>query len=71
MSCQIDHSPGVPKEVGKLENSQAGFWRHKCAGCAYELGRRHAAEAETRLRERLRAVQAELDELKAAAGTIP
>lgn len=66
MSCSKDHSGNIPKaKISALEDSQSNFWRHKCAGCAYEMGRRDAGEAEDRLRARVRQLQEEVDELKA------
>lgn len=53
-TCTDDHSNVLPPEFDRLPQSQAARWRHICAGCAYELGRRHAAEAEERLRHRVR-----------------
>lgn len=64
MSCIKDHSGSIPRKVEKLEDSQRDFWRHKCAGCAYEMGRADAAAAEERLRERVRALEEELRLLK-------
>lgn len=64
MSCSLDHSGEIPAAIGKLEESQAGFWRHRCAGCAYLLGRQHNAEAEERLRVRLRQAEAKLAALE-------
>jgi hypothetical protein len=52
-SCGKDHAGEVPRAVADLPDSQAGFWRHRCAGCAYLLGRQHAADAESRLRARI------------------
>ena len=37
MTCQKKHYDLVEK-VKTLKSSQAGEWRHKCAGCADELG---------------------------------
>ncbi len=66
MACSIDHSGNLPKsKISALQDSQSNFWRHKCAGCAYEMGRRDASEAEDRLRARVRQLQEEVDELKA------
>jgi hypothetical protein len=66
MSCSIDHSGNLPKsKISALEDSQSNFWRHKCAGCAYEMGRADAGEAEKRLRIRVRQLQDEVDALKA------
>jgi hypothetical protein len=66
MACKKDHSGSIPrKPIEALEESQAGFWRHRCAGCAYELGRKDAGEAEERLRNRVRELQDELDRLQA------
>jgi hypothetical protein len=60
MSCKVDHAGEVPKSLIELEDSQAGFWRHKCAGCAYLQGRRDAAAAEDRLSDRVRQLEADL-----------
>lgn len=65
MSCTRDHTGEVPAAVGKLGDSQAGFCRHKCAGCAYLLGRADAAAAEERLRARVRELEARIDTLEA------
>lgn len=58
-TCGKDHSGEIPKAIEALPDSQAGFWRHRCAGCAYLLGRKHAEEAEQRLRERVRKLESE------------
>jgi hypothetical protein len=63
MACSIDHTDEIPAAIGTLPESQAGFWRHRCAGCAYLLGRRHAGEAEARLRERVRRLEAQVREM--------
>ena len=65
MSCSKDHAGEIPAAIGKLEDSQAGFWRHKCSGCAYLLGRRDAEQAEERLRNRVRELEARIAELDA------
>ena len=45
MTCEKDHSGDLPRgPIIALEESQAGFWRHKCAGCAYEMGKRDAGD---------------------------
>ena len=54
MTCEKDHSGEIPSEMGNLPTSQAGFWRHRCAGCAYLLGRRDAAASEEQLRASVR-----------------
>ena len=41
MPCERDHSGETTLEITELDSSQAGEGRHKCAGCAYELGRVH------------------------------
>ena len=64
MACEIDHSGEIPKAIGNLEKSQAGFWRHRCAGCSYLMGRRDAATTEERLRERVRELMARVEELE-------
>lgn len=63
MACEIDHAGDIPADIGRMQESQAGFWRHKCAGCAYLLGRRHAEEAEERLRARIKRLEAQIAEL--------
>ena len=66
-SCIKDHAGSVPASaLAELPFSQAGAGRHRCAGCAYERGRAGAAEAEQRLRERVRALEARIAELEAA-----
>ena len=64
--CASDHSDTLPAEFNQLPESQAARWRHVCAGCAYELGRRHSAEAEERLRQRVRELSAKVKELESA-----
>ena len=63
MACEKDHATSVPRQIESLQESQKGFWRHRCAGCAYEMGRRDAEAADERLRERVRALTAERDAL--------
>lgn len=53
-TCEKDHTGDLPAGFRRLPESQASAWRHLCAGCAYELGRRHNQEAEERLREQVR-----------------
>ena len=66
MSCQKDHADRLPKSaISALHDSQAGFWRHKCAGCAYEMGRKDAGDAEERLRKRVQELTDQVDKLKA------
>lgn len=66
MSCQRDHADKLPKTaISALQDSQAGFWRHKCAGCAYEMGRKDAGDTEERLRKRVQELTAQVDSLKA------
>ena len=51
------HPPGsIPAAIGNLPNSQADIWRHKCAACAYLLGREHGAQSEENLRNRVRSL---------------
>lgn len=66
MACNVQHE--LPAEFARLPESQAGKGRHKCAGCAYDLGRQHASEAEERLRERVRALTARVKELEGRSG---
>ncbi|HYD39451.1 MAG TPA: hypothetical protein VEB43_01365 [Anaeromyxobacter sp.] len=61
--CTSDHSGVLPAEFSQLPESEAARWRHVCA---YELGRRHAADAEERLRQRVRDLTAKVKELEAA-----
>jgi hypothetical protein len=65
MSCYVEHE--LPAEFAKLPESQAAKARRVCAGCAYDLGRKHAADAEERLRERVRALTARVKELEASS----
>ena len=37
MTCSKNHT-NVTEKFEVLEDSQASAWRHKCAGCAYDLG---------------------------------
>ncbi len=45
-------------------NACTSRWRHVSAGCAYDLGRRHAEEAEERLRDRVRELTARVKQLE-------
>jgi hypothetical protein len=63
-TCDKEHADVPKKEIEKLATSQADVGRHRCALCAYELGRREATEAEERLRVRVRGLVAEVDALK-------
>lgn len=73
MPCTRDHDADLPRAVGALDDSAHGFWNHKCAGCAYEMGRADAALAEERLRTQVRELEAKLVELEAqlAAPALP
>jgi hypothetical protein len=62
--CDNPHDTVPKKDIARLPTSQAAEGRHRCALCAYELGRHQAGEAEQRLRERVRALVAEVDGLK-------
>jgi len=69
MACTKDHSGNLPKpRIEALQDSQRDFWRHKCAGCAYEMGRADAAGAEANLRRRVQELQARVDKLEAQLG---
>lgn len=63
-TCPGHETGEIPRTVGDLPSSQGGEWRHICAACAYLLGRKHAEETETRLRDRIRELQARLEEQK-------
>jgi hypothetical protein len=52
--CSGHPAGDIPNEIRHLPESQAGHWRHKCAACAYLLGRRDAATTEENLRKRVR-----------------
>jgi hypothetical protein len=66
MACTHDHSGNLPKaKIEALEDSQRDFWRHKCAGCAYEMGRADASTAEANLRRRVQELQARVEQLEA------
>lgn len=64
-TCNKDHAGDLPGEFDGIPDSQAARWRHRCAGCAYELGRRHGVEAEERLRARVRDLSAKVKDLGA------
>jgi uncharacterized protein with PIN domain len=66
--CVEDHINHLPAEFNKLPESQAARWRHRCAACAYDLGRRHSEEVEERLRGRVRELSARVAELKEGRG---
>lgn len=63
-TCTKDNVGDLPAEFERLPESQVSRWRHICAGCAYDLGRQHAAHAEERLRERVRELTQRLRELE-------
>jgi hypothetical protein len=64
-TCSKDHSGDVPASLNSLPRSQAkSHGRHKCAACAYELGRKDAGEAEARLRIRVKELSDENARLK-------
>lgn len=66
MACIKDHSGNLPRaKIEALKDSQRDFWRHKCAGCAYEMGRADAGTAEENLRKRVQELQARVDQLEA------
>jgi DNA-binding NtrC family response regulator len=46
--CLRDHSDSLPTNFDLLSTAQVGHWREVCAGCAYELGKQHAAVIEER-----------------------
>lgn len=62
--CQRDHSGEIPRAIENLDRSQRGFWRQRCAGCAYLLGRADAAASEERLRARVRVLEQKIAELE-------
>lgn len=51
--CDKPHVGNVPAALGQLPESQANFWRHACAACAYELGQSDAQAEIARLRARI------------------
>ena len=51
--CLRDHSDSLPANFDLLSTAQVGHWREVCAGCAYELGKQHAAVIEERREEYL------------------
>lgn len=65
MPCTRDHDVDLPRAVGALDDSDHGFWNHKCAGCAYQMGRADAALSEERLRTQVRELEAKVVELEA------
>jgi hypothetical protein len=66
--CSKDHGSDLPADFDRLPDSQAARWRHRCAGCAYALGRRHREEAEERLRARVRELTARVATLENGRG---
>ena len=65
MACDMDHTGNLPRpKIEALENSQRDFWRHKCAGCAYEMGRADAGVTEDNLRRRVQQLHARVEELE-------
>lgn len=66
MNCSKDHSGSLPRaRIEVLATSQRDFWRHKCAACAYEVGRADGARAEAALRQRVRTLESQLEALTA------
>jgi len=71
ITCTIDHSGEVPtKAIAKLPKSQGKEGRHRCAACAYLMGRKDAAKAESNLRDRLEDAKARIRQLEAQLGRI-
>ena len=64
MPCTRNHDADLPRAVAALDDSDHGFWNHKCAGCAYEMGRADAALSEERLRSQVRELEAKVEELE-------
>ena len=67
MPCGKNHSGEIPKEIGDLPESQAEFWRHKCAGCAYLRGHRDGSAAEDQLRRRVQELEKRIQEIEGRA----
>ena len=65
MACTKDHTGEVPRSIEKLQDSQAGFRRHKYVGCACLLGQKDAAKSEENLREHVRALRERVGVLEA------
>jgi DNA-binding NtrC family response regulator len=66
MPCLKDHSDDLPADFDAQPTAQAGSWREVCAGCAYELGKRHAAVSEEHRRQYLQDLQAIRGDMVAA-----
>lgn len=67
MACTKEHPEGdLSAAFRALPESQGKSGRHKCAACAYELGRQEGGVAEDRLRKRVQQLLAEVDQLKVA-----
>ncbi len=64
-TCSKSHDGELPSSFKDLPESQGGVGRHKCAACAFDLGRAEGQAAEERLRERVRKLDAEVKALKA------
>ncbi len=68
MICDRDHTGEIPKAVlSALPESQRGPWRHACAACAYLLGIQHGEDGKERLRQRVRDLEARINEMEQAA----
>jgi uncharacterized protein with PIN domain len=66
--CSTHHGADLPVDFDRLPQSQAARWRHRCAACAYALGRRHREEVEERLRARVRELTAKVQALVKSQG---
>ncbi len=64
--CERDHTGEIPQHVlDALPENQGHPVRHRCAACAFEVGRNEAAEEVRKLAEQLKALTEENTALKA------
>lgn len=61
-SCTINHHGQTTQKLADLPESQAGFWRHRCAACAYDLG---VEEGMRRLKAENEALRKKVDQATA------
>jgi hypothetical protein len=61
--CSEEHEVVLPKDIASLPASQRSWWRHVCAGCAYELGRQTTEEI---LIKQVQELKAEIERLQSS-----
>lgn len=63
--CAEQHTGNIPEDLAALPVSQAGFWRHKCAACAYEMGVKAGLKMAGRSQRQDRKIATLVDEIRA------